>query len=502
MIYDHMPKKVKTKICIIGSGIGGGTLAKKLAEKNQKFVIVEAGEWKGNSPNVEYENVRRAFGVRSTTTIQIGGTSNFWHGVLSPLDKIDFEKREWIPYSGWPITLEDLKPFYKEASKILKVEKEKYFEVEKLNNELKYQLDALPFNREYLKNKLFQQPLPPVNFKDVVKEICENSKNCHLYYNTTALELIKENERITKLKVGRGDGSFAYVEANIFVVASGALETPRLLLNSNIKNQNIGKFLMDHPMGNLCQIEFKKPAKYPIYSDTKYSPTMKIKTGLELKEEKQKELKLPNHNFYLRPSFKKGIDNETEKVKLSLLAFKDGGVTLKDVWKVLTNLNIIRQILAYKFSLNVAFKYADLFFVTEQLPNPKSYVSLSEKKDKWGYKKALVNWQVSKEDIDIMKIWFKMVLNLFFPKEHYLFTHTLKDFNWEEIFTSAIHHVGTCRMGYNEREGVVDKNFKVFNIKNLYLCDGSVFTTAGNVNNGLTISAFACKLANHLEKLT
>ena len=55
-------------------------------------------------------------------------------------------------------------------------------------------------------------------------------------------------------------------------------------------------------------------------------------------------------------------------------------------------------------------------------------------------------------------------------------------------------------MGENEENGVIDKNLKVFGIDNLYVCDGSIFTTAGNVNNGLTISAFACRLVEHLEK--
>jgi choline dehydrogenase-like flavoprotein len=498
VLLDNLNKSLKTNICIIGSGIGGGTLTQKLAEQNKEFVIIEAGEWNGDSENVSYENIGLDFGVRSTTTVQIGGTSNLWHGVLAPLDKIDFEKRDWIPKSGWAVSLEELEPYYKKASEVLKVEKYNYFKKDGLSDELNAQLDNLVCNREYIKNKLFQQSVPHVNFKDVVKKICEHSKKQHLYYNTTALELISENGKIIKLKVGNSDGTFSYVEAEQFIVCIGALETPRLLLNSNIKNKNIGKYLMDHPMGNLCQLEFLNPAKYPIYSDAKYSPNMKIKTGLELTDEKQKELKFPNHNFYLRPSFIKGIDNESEKVKLSLLAFKDGGVSAKDVWRVLTNLNVIRQIVAYKFSLDVTFKYADLFFVTEQIPYENSYVGLSDKEDKWSYKKALVNWQVSDEDIQSMKVWFELLLTELFPKEHYKFTHRLEDFNWKEIFTSAIHHVGTCRMGHDESEGVVDKNLKVFGVDNLYVCDGSIFTTAGNVNNGLTISAFACRLAEHL----
>ena len=127
MIINGLKKNIKTKICIVGSGIGGGTLTKKLAEQNQEFVIIEAGDFCGDSTNVQYENIGLDFGVRSTTTIQVGGTSNLWHGVLAPLDKIDFEKREWIPQSGWAISLDDLKPYYDQASDVLKVEKKEYF---------------------------------------------------------------------------------------------------------------------------------------------------------------------------------------------------------------------------------------------------------------------------------------------------------------------------------------------------------------------------------------
>lgn len=500
MIINTIKEDIKAPICIIGSGIGGGTLVQKLYEQKKGFVVIEAGSLKGNSNNVNYENIGLDFGVRTTTTIQVGGTSNLWHGVLAPLDKIDFQKRDWIPYSGWPIQLSDMDPYYKEASKVLNVESYDYFEEDKLSKGLSEELNSLPFNREFLKNKLFQQSLPEVNFKRVVVDICKDSKHYHLCYNTTALELVTNNGKITKLKVGVPNGKTYWIEATTFIMASGALETPRLLLNSKIKNKNIGRFLMDHPMGNLCQIEFKKPAKYPLYSDTKYSSKMKIKTGLEFKEEKQKELQLPNHNFYLRPSFIKGINNESEKLKLSFLAFKDGGLKIKDIWKVITNPNVIRQIMTYKFSLDVTFKYADLFFVTEQIPNPNSSVTLSEKKDTWGYPISKVNWQVKKEDIDGVKKWFELLLTKLFPEEYYKFTHTINDFDWENVFTSAIHHVGTARMSETSEKGVVDKNLKVHGYNNLYICDGSIFTTAGNVNNGLTICAFACRLVDFIKK--
>ena len=110
--------RISSKICIIGSGVGGGTLAKKLSDNNIDFIIVEAGGLKGNSNIVKKEHVGRDFGMKTTTSIQVGGTSNLWHGVLSPLDEIDFEAREWIPHSGWPISKSDLDPYYLQAEQL------------------------------------------------------------------------------------------------------------------------------------------------------------------------------------------------------------------------------------------------------------------------------------------------------------------------------------------------------------------------------------------------
>lgn len=501
MIFNGTgPKAVKTQICIVGSGIGGGTVAQYLKNSNYEITVIEAGGLSKPTKNVSYETTGRNFGLRTTTAIQVGGTSNLWHGVLSPLDPIDFNERKWIPFSGWPISYEDLEPFYNHAFKFLKIEKPNYFYIKNLTNFMKSQLMDVNFSKTYLRHKVFQQPIPPVNFKDIIVNLCESSQSNHLYYNSTALELVSEGSRIVSLIVGNLDGSTSSIEADKFIIAAGALETPRLLLNSNIENDNIGRFLMDHPMGNLCQMELKIPRKIPIYTDLKYSKNMKLKVGFELLDDVQKKLKLPNHCFYLRPSFIKGINNASEKVKLALLSFKDGKVSLYDLFKLVRNPNVVRQIITYKFSLDITVKYADLFFVTEQTPNPDSRVSLADITDLWGYRRSSVDWVVSSEDIKSMKQFFDLLRNELFNNSEYKFTHSADDFQWEDIYTSAVHHVGTARMGMNKNTSVVDYNLKSFERENLYICDGSVFSTAGNVNSGLTISALAIRLANHLEK--
>lgn len=487
--------------CIIGTGIGGGMLLKELAAKlpNKSFLVIEAG---GKSRKNEPHYVSKGLDFKMiTTSIQVGGTSNLWHGLLGKLDPIDFKHRDWIPYSGWPIDLSDLQEYYYKATQFWGAEKPEYFSQKLLPQPLSTLFEDISFNRQLLKNKLFQRPPSVKSLRKYIIDIMKNNENITLLIQTTALELIAGDslKTIKSCKVGLLDGSIKEVRAKTFILCTGALETPRIMLNSIcFTNENIGKFLMDHPMGNLLQIKFKKPQKAPIYSDTIYGNGIRIKTGLVFTEETQETHQLPNHSFYIRPSFSKGIDDRSEKVKLSLLTYKSGNISLRDIWRVITNLNVVRQILTYKLSLNVTYKYADLFFMMEQVPSKKSFVGLSKEKDRYSYPKAEINWNLTEYDIENMKSVYKLCRENIFPKEQFEIIHGENDFNWPEIFTSGAHHVGTARMSKSDETGVVDSNLKVHCKENMYICDGSVFSTSGNVNIGLTISALAMRLAHHL----
>ncbi|WP_341226352.1 GMC family oxidoreductase [uncultured Arcticibacterium sp.] len=493
---------MKYDYCIIGSGIGGGMLLDSLVKNNPncKIAIIEAG---GKRPKAEphYESDGLPFKM-ITTSVQLGGTSNLWHGVLSFLDDIDFKKRSWIPQSGWPIKKENIMPYYKRAAVFFGIEEYDYFFLNRLNAFLKKSVESINFNKKLLENKLFQQPKKILSLKRTIKEISDQYANVEVFSDSTALELKSEasSGSVSSCVIGVGQKQTKEVLADKFIICAGALETPRLLLNSKwIKNKNIGRYLMDHPMGNLVQLKFRKKQKAHIYSTTPYGKGTKIKTGLVFTEETQEKYKLPNHNFYIRPSFVKGIDDKSEKIKLSLLTYKSGKLSLSDIKNTLLNLNVVRQILTYKLSLNVSYNYADLFFMTEQVPSWDSFVGLSDKKDEFGYKKASVNWHLTDYDLENMRMVYNMCLENFFDSKDFEITHTKKDFNWENIFTSGAHHVGTARMASSEENGVVDADLKVFNTNNLYVCDGSVFPTSGNVNVGLTIAAMAMRLADHLE---
>ncbi|MGH8260987.1 MAG: GMC family oxidoreductase [Steroidobacteraceae bacterium] len=71
---------------------------------------------------------------------------------------------------------------------------------------------------------------------------------------------------------------------------------------------------------------------------------------------------------------------------------------------------------------------------------------------------------------------------------------------WEER-DDTCHMAGTCRMGADPRTSVVDADCRSWDIRNLFVCDGSVFPTTGGVNPSLTIQALACRTADRIRAL-
>ena len=64
----------------------------------------------------EKQRLRRRRHVRNRI---VGGTSHTWSGRCAPFDEIDFEMRDWVPFSGWPFGLEQLTPYFERAAAYL-----------------------------------------------------------------------------------------------------------------------------------------------------------------------------------------------------------------------------------------------------------------------------------------------------------------------------------------------------------------------------------------------
>ena len=111
---------LKCDVCIVGAGAAGIVLAMELSSPGTRVILLEAGGMhrSGKSQKLyegEVADADRHLPLDSDRYRQFGGTTGLWGGRCIPFDPIDFEKRDYIPHSGWPITCEELEAYYRKA---------------------------------------------------------------------------------------------------------------------------------------------------------------------------------------------------------------------------------------------------------------------------------------------------------------------------------------------------------------------------------------------------
>ena len=107
-------------LCIVGCGAAGITIGRELAGSSLGVVILESGglEYESEINDLDKGEVVGLpyFPLDTARLRYFGGSTNHWGGVCRPLEPIDFEARDWIPGSGWPIARADLDPYYLRAA--------------------------------------------------------------------------------------------------------------------------------------------------------------------------------------------------------------------------------------------------------------------------------------------------------------------------------------------------------------------------------------------------
>src|SRR3990167_5902845 len=113
-------------VCVIGTGAAGLALASELLNTSYTVMLVESGGLQSESETqslYEIENIGMPLPGAMEGRFRIhGGSTTQWAGQALPLMRSDFEKRDWVPYSGWPISYDDIEPYYVRANQFLSVD--------------------------------------------------------------------------------------------------------------------------------------------------------------------------------------------------------------------------------------------------------------------------------------------------------------------------------------------------------------------------------------------
>lgn len=503
---------VDTDLAIIGAGAAGITLAKEFSNSATRVCLIESG---GLEPDPDTQALYQgeitglSYPLGSSRLRYFGGSTNHWGGWCRPLDAIDFERRAWVPNSGWPISRNDLDRFYIRAQKLCETGPFKYDAMEYWSEKVGF--EPMPFPGGAVDTRFFQFSTPTRFGKKYHKEI-EGSINIKtlLHSNVVEIEESRHTSDISRLHVATLQGSKFFVKASVYILATGGIENPRLLLVSNrvnsagLGNGNdlVGRFFMEHPI-------IPELAK-GVLLDLEVMPGI-YRKSVRLEGTRVRPCLMPSENFMRK-----------KKLLNSLISFvptkeysAEGGIVLRfledpqdkdpnQAWEIALLNNMASHTTSFRKSEQDPFKAARLSFGgnCEQAPNPESRITLSDQQDALGLRRTRLDWRLSTEDKQSFRSNVIAIAASFGARGDSRVKSLLSDNDvWPEINMWGNHHMGTTRMGDTEQNGVVDRNCQVFGLKNLYIAGSSVFTTSGAANPTLTLVALAVRLADHIKSL-
>ncbi len=468
---------ISCDVCVVGAGPAGITLAVELKRSPYKVVLVEAGGFRPGPVEEDHpyngDCSGLPYSLAATRLRFFGGTSNHWGGWCRPLDPLDFEKRPYVPHSGWPIRYDDLLPFYERAQQLCEINPPGFGLVGEDWDEYLHSYD-----RDLsVKNFRFS---PPTRFGRRYRSHIQRADNIRCLLDSSVVKIETRGSQVTRLQI-RAAGKIFGIQAKNYVLAMGAIENARLLLHSDdtdrggIGNEGgcVGHFFADHIGKTVGEILTSKETPYRRRSQG----GVNIYPHLSLTDE------------CLR---REGLLN------FGVIFISSQEPTLLDA----NYLSEDRLFRGWRGSREKQF--FGVLVRLETAPNPDSVLRLTRGADANGVRRVELDWKLSGlEEYCLNRIADILGRKIGVPSVG-RFHRTF--FGGQEFregdFSTQAHHLGTTRMSRSPSLGVVDPNCKVHGTSNLYIAGSSVFPAFGFANPTLTLVALAARLAEHLKQRT
>ncbi|MFI5161381.1 MAG: GMC family oxidoreductase [Sphingobacteriales bacterium] len=541
-------------VIVIGAGVAGGLIANEVARQKKSVLILEAGVKDDNRVGLVgnyLKSTTRSLGspyfppgmvnkapspdgilneyydqpanpnsnsfFKSNYERRVGGSTWHWLGNCPRLLPNDFRSQTLYGFGrDWPITYDDLEPWYCKAEHELGVSgdheeldglfgahRSKPFPMLKIwpsYSDLKI-TEALTgyknlwseYNHEDLVLMSTPQarnsrpydgrpvctgnsscvPICPVGAKyDAsvhIKKAEDNGAKLHEKAIVTRI-VADTSGKITGVVYKTWDDKEVTVTAKIYVLAANAIESPKLLLMSGIANgsDQVGRNLMDHPQGEgLC---IASEPLFPFRGPPTTSGIDKFRDGAFRKDMCAFRMSMGNDG---------GGRSQSPSNVLNAMVQDSFGQVLR---------NKLREKVTRQFRIS---------FLSEMKPLPENRVTVSPIQD-FGVPRPKIDFRVDDYTLNgfdkIAEVMKSILLALGSKLED------IKLPTSSTPFMAAGHIMGTCRMGNDPKDSVVDRDCRSHENKNLFIAGSSVFPTGGTANPTLTLAALSLRIADTILK--
>lgn len=492
-------KLLTADVAIVGTGPAGITLARRLASYGRQVILFEAGELESNeqiSERLIGKNIGEPYELAVMRRCLFGGTSRAWAGICVPLSPEDIE--------SWPISEQELAPYYQEAAQILALEPKNFIS----EGGGPVQIGAAQLDL----NKFRQTMIYISTLRDFGQIYFRELKKSQLISTViqapiTHIQLAPSGSKVDYLTVRRPGQEDLKVQARQYVIAAGGIENTRLLLVSrDIARQGIGngqdlvgRFFMEHPHLHAGFVQSRVPlAAWQAYTQAIHQAATTARRFLTFTPVQRRDGHLPSISFEcnVRLIPKPLALKSWERAAVALLhqEYSRGREQLEEATAAF-EWSALRSWWPRRHSLVVAVALR-----SEQLPNPESRVMLANECDNLGMPRVALRWQFTPDD-------YRGVSQAIAMLAEELERQSLGKFHWllpregrwlPSTIAGAGHHMGTTRMSADPKKGVVNEQCRVHEVDNLYVAGSSVFPTSGWANPVLTTIALTLRLARHL----
>lgn len=535
-------EKIFWDVIIVGTGMGGAVIGYALAKKGKRVLFLEKGmshvsgghSLKGNyaeyfyvksdrldksfgeilkksgryaDPIIDVSDPNKSFSFIPFIGCGTGGSTALYGMALERFFPADFLPRRYYPDAAestlpeqWPISYDDLKPYYRDAESLFRVRGSR----DPLKGEDEFEHYGTPPPLSPVSSELFdffeKKGLHPYRLPLACEfvadcECCQSflcDRDCKndsarvclkpaveqygaILVSECAVVRLEVEKNCVSRVVGVQRGKNVSLRGKIIVLAAGALETPRILLDSanavfpyGLANESkmVGRNLMRHFIDLYAVL-----------------PRMRTTDSAKMKE-------IAVNDYYLWNGQKFGTIQSFGSLPSPIVMTEEMEAKyFRDKFRVAgLPFRMLKPVLRF-FIQRFLRSRVILATILEDLPYNDNMVTLSDERDAFGRSSLSIVYNIRPYDRGRINAFRKIVEAILKP---YPFTVLKQAENNERL----AHACGTCRFGVNPRESVLDRNNRAHGILNLYIVDSSFFPSSGGTNPALTIAANALRVAD------
>ncbi|HEX4930382.1 MAG TPA: GMC family oxidoreductase [Gaiellaceae bacterium] len=546
--------RLETDVCVIGGGAAGITIARELASRHRRVILLESGGLEGDGATQalydgEVDGGLPYFPLFTARLRYFGGSTNHWGGRCRPFAAADFERHDWIPNSGWPIRLSDLDGYYERAAGLVQLDSPE-FGVDEWAD--RGGPSPLPLRRSRIESRVAQVVAKRRrSFADAYGDELERSQDATVYLHANVVEIQSEGARATRVRVATLAGGRFTVSARVFVLAAGGIENPRLLLASNydrprgLGNHNdvVGRYFLEHP--RFVAASVAPLGRYGVagFYEPHRSGKTRIAGYLALPEAVRRAEELVDIQVRIRTvstrPFEDAFDSgdvgalravsrrtsddlreDVQRVAADLMTWQHHvvpgtivPVPHPDVVVAALGSSTVQELVpdllgdiaavAYREGANrIPVESYELTTRIDPVPNPDSRVVLGRERDALGMPKLRLEWRLHELDRHSVSRTLELLAGELGVAGLGRMRTTFDEHGseWPDDLSGGFHHMGTTRMSDDPKRGVVDRDCRVHGVSNLFVAGSSVFSTAGSGTPTITLTALALRLVDKLKQ--